>query len=629
MITLIRTLALTGLVLLLITTPARAEQQEKKDQLTESAMEAIQALGGTVDSVSPDATSPGTEVEEMVEGMTDPSSQPVPVDTETIYVEHPEEVITEEVVESVETAPVVVDTPPVKDVFLILDNSGSMKKNDPQFLASQAVHQFINNLDTETRVAIIIFDKNVKVTVPLTLVNDESRSNILGSLEQLTYKGQFTDSPAAIERAIYNLKTNGRTDAKKLIIFMTDGIVDTGNADQDLEKARWLKQDLAADAADSGIQIFGIAFTEDADFQLIQSLAQKTDGEYYRALQPEDLTGVFDEISTIINKIPEPEIIPEVIQQPVIAAPPPPAPVAPPEPIIVEVPVQTPQMNEEEQLRSKMILIALSVLIIAVLIMVMMLVRGSRKKATDEFAQEAYINDIYSHTNQPSYKLGNKPTMIGRVAGTDADHLNYIVVPESTIGRRHCLIEYKDFAYWIIDQGSINGTFVNDQIITSETRLKHGDRIRLHKYEFEFSMPEMDDAGMTQISNTVLAANPGANQESDVTVARGSNPEGHGMPEPDFDLTGGMDENPEPEESGEADDFIGEDDTVIPGMTTDDDADISEPDETLMMDDSENTSVEVEDDEDATIRPDLMGDDFEDLLDEDKDDREKDEKEDR
>ena len=188
-----------------------------------------------------------------------------------------------------------------KDVVLVLDNSGSMKKNDPQFLTSQAVTQFITGLDEETRVAIAIFDQDVQLAVPLTEISLSTRETILGSLEHINYKGLFTDSPAGIERAIYELKINGREEAQKLIIFMTDGIVDTGDANRDLEKAKWLKEDLAADAADSEIKIFGIAFTDDADFELIQSLAQNTDGEYYRALQPEDLQNVFKRINKIIN----------------------------------------------------------------------------------------------------------------------------------------------------------------------------------------------------------------------------------------------------------------------------------------------------------------------------------------
>ena len=474
---------------------------------------------------------------------------------------------------------------PAKDVIMVLDNSGSMKKNDPQFLANQAVNEFINQLDAETRIAIIIFDQSVRYALPMTEYSTDNLSAIKDSLKQLDYKGKYTDSPAAMERAIYDLKTSGRPDAKKIIIFMTDGIVDTGNKEKDIEKSRWLKQDLAADAADSGIQIFGIAFTEDADFELIQSLAQKTDGEYYRALKPDDLTGVFDQIHTIINKVPEPEVVqPPPEPAPVVQAPPPP----PPKPVIIHVPAETQTLDKEAEFRSRMILVALTVLILAVIIMVLMLIRGSRRKQDDDYAQEAFLNDPHNYTGKSSFKLGKKPTMLGRVAGTDADHLDYIVIPETTIGRRHALIEYKDFAYWIIDQGSINGTYVNDVMVTSETRLKHGDRIRLHKCEFEFSMPEMADAGMTVISKTVLAANPGmAGADEDVTVARGSTPAGE--EDADFDLS----------EAFGSPDIDDDEETLMRENEGDDEPDGS--DETIMMDDNS----EPEDD-DATIRPDMV-----------------------
>ncbi|MFB3091418.1 MAG: VWA domain-containing protein, partial [Gammaproteobacteria bacterium] len=393
-----------------------------------------------------------------------------------------------------------------KDVILVLDNSGSMKKNDPQFLTKQAVTEFINKLDESTRAAIIIFDQDVRMAVPLTEISSASRQGLLDSLSKINYRGLYTNSPAAIESAIYDLKNNGREEARKIIVFMTDGIVDTGNVDRDLEKTKWLKEDLAADAADAGIKIFGIAFTENADFELIQSLAQKTDGEYYRALMADDLQNVFSKLHTLINKPDEPEIIEEVriiekIIERIVE------PTSAPEPIIIEVPVGQSQVEDEaERKRSMLILVALAVLILAVIAMVLMLLKGSKNRSRgEETAQEAYLNDIHGVTGQAAYALGNQPTMLGRVAGKDTEYLNYFVIPETTIGRRHALIEYKDFSYWIIDQGSINGTFVNDKAVTSEVRLKHGDMVRLHKVEFEFVMPEMADSGMTVISSTVIA----------------------------------------------------------------------------------------------------------------------------
>ncbi len=558
------------LISALVISPAAWAEDE--DLLNDPALQAVQALGAKAPAPVEESESETITDEPELAPELFPAEDAFPVTTVTT------------------------GSPLKKDVVLVLDNSGSMKKNDPQFIGKQAAVKFIERLDEATRVAIIIFDKAIRLVVPLTEVNDSTRGDMLKSLDQLDYKGPWTESPAAIERAIYELKTNGQGDAKKSIVFLTDGEVDTGDKNRDVEQVKWLRNELAADAAKSGIKIFGIAYTENADFLLIQSIAQQTGGEYYRALVVEDLQAVYEQVSALINKAPEPE--PEIIAPAPVEIP---VQVAPPQPVIIEVPVPAQGMDEEEQLRSMMILVALGVLIIAVIIMVLMLLRGSRKKgADDEYAQEAFFNDINSYTTQTSYKLGSKPTMLGRVAGTDTEHLNYIVIPQTTIGRRHALIEYKDFAYWIIDQGSINGTFVNDKMITSETRLKHGDKVRLHKCEFEFLMPEMVDAGMTMISNTVMATNPAAGTEAP-TIARGdaASIEDMDFPEPDFDLTGGLDSAVNPDEE----------DTIIKGSPSGEKNDHEPEDATLMLD----SDGDEMDGDDATIRPDMDDDDDSDL----------------
>jgi pSer/pThr/pTyr-binding forkhead associated (FHA) protein/Mg-chelatase subunit ChlD len=564
-----------SLVLMLALLPLYVATTAAEEKGTDPALEAIQALEQTTspgDTTSPDAGIPDSN------GVT-----ATPGDTEATVSPASDQ-----------------ETPVPKDIVLVLDNSGSMKKNDPQFLASQAVTEFIDNLDPATHVAVMIFDTDVRVAMPLTEINDSTREGILESLKQINYKGQYTNSPDAIERAIYELKNNGRPEAKKAIIFMTDGIVDTGNAARDQEKVKWLKEDLAGSAADADIAIYGIAFTDAADFQLIQSLAQRTHGEYYRALKPEDLKSVYDNLHVMINKVAK--------KATEVATPAPPPPVAqpappPPAPVIIEVPAQPQPDNKGDRLNSMLIMAALAVMIIAVIFLVLMVIRSSRgKSAEDISAPEAFLNDIHGYTAHASYKLGNMPTILGRTAGTDTDHMNYIVIPQTTIGRRHALIEYKDYAYWIMDQGSINGTFVNDQMITGETRLKHGDRVRLHKYEFEFVMPEMVDAGMTVVSHTIMA-NTAAVQAGAKTVARAQNgnaqestniPESE--PEPDFDLS-----EMTPPEKVEADSV----DTVLKGQqsgsgTEEDGGD----DETLMLDTDGSDSTDT----DATLRPDTNDD---------------------
>ncbi len=513
-------------------------------------------------------------------------------------------------------------TPLIKDVILVLDNSGSMKKNDPNFLVIKAVKEFISQQDEHTRVGIVIFDQGVRLPVALTDASLNNRDVILNSIEEINYKGLFTDSPAGIERAIYELKNNGRAEAQKSIIFMTDGIVDTGAPDRDLEKSKWLREDLAPDAADNEIKIFGIAFTEAADFQLIQSIAQKTAGEYYRALKANDLQNVFEQIDKIINKPVAPEIVEPA---PVINAP---APVVqqqapPPPPVIIEVPAQT--MGQEERIRSIIMIAAAIVLTITLLGILILLLRRNRdlKAGANESVQEAYINDLQGTTDKQTHKLSTKPVMFGRVAGKDTDYLDYIVVNETTIGRRHALIEYKDYSFWIIDQGSINGTFVNGEAVSTEVRLKHGDRIRLHKCEFEFIMPEMEDSGMTVISNTVFANQPAALDDEEATVMRD-----HGTSEilsaeelnkaadsdMDFDLTG-------PDAAAELSDLYEPDpddeDTIIRELPADnqspnepdfileeeDGSDSEDDDETIMLDDGDADEADDNDD-DATLRKD-------------------------
>ncbi|RKZ43258.1 MAG: hypothetical protein DRQ58_12775, partial [Gammaproteobacteria bacterium] len=262
--------------------------------------------------VSVEQDSAAMVVEAIEEELTPQTEENITEQIDTEIAEAAEAVETETVV----TAPSSnAESTLIKDVVLVLDNSGSMKKNDPQFLTKHAVTEFINNLDESTRASIIIFDQDVRTVVPLTEISSSSRQDFLDSLSQINYKGLYTNSPAAIENAIYDLKNNAREDARKVIVFMTDGIVDTGNADKDLEKTKWLKEDLSADAADAGIRIFGIAFTENADFELIQSLAQNTDGEYYRALLPDDLQKVFSKLNTLINEPDKPQevIEPETI----------------------------------------------------------------------------------------------------------------------------------------------------------------------------------------------------------------------------------------------------------------------------------------------------------------------------
>ena len=480
-----------------------------------------------------------------------------------------------------------------QDIILMLDNSGSMRKNDPQFLTVVAVRRFLEAIGGDTRVAVLAFDEDVRWLVPLTPLTDSSRPTLLESLDVIDYRGQLTDSPRAMERGIYELKVNGRPEAEKSIVFMTDGIIDTGDAARDLDRARWMQEDLAADAADAGVRIFGVAFTENADFQLIQALSQRTDGEYFRAYSAADIDGVFSRIISALDEplgtsiafesadessVTEPEEAgDETIIEPddepgftdALAAleeqalePGGEAESAPLLPTLTDIEVtedepalptveeaeevvpadasSSPEPGPEtqadaaptasvteptpaaardttlgaesaakpsalERLVSPLVLAGVGAVVVLVVALVLILARRRKPKEPLPHRPKAFLNDIAGATERPSYELTDKLTVVGRMRGAAAENAEYVVIEESTIGRRHALIEFKDHCFWISDQGSLNGTFINGNRLEGEQRLKHGDRLRFHRHEFEFVMLEMFETDRTMLSETLLA----------------------------------------------------------------------------------------------------------------------------
>ena len=411
------------------------------------------------------------------------------------------------------------------DIVLVLDNSGSMKKNDPEFLTREVVTNFVNGLGRQARLGMVIFDQEAQLAEPLTeLATPEAKRKFIKSLDKVNYKGQLTNSPAGIERAIYELKTSARKDAQKVIIFLTDGIVDTGNKAADLEKEKWLKEDLALESKREGIRIFGVAFTDAADFRLIQSLALKTEGEYFRAYKVDDIQDVFGKINAVITTPPpKPEVAAAPVDKHVQA------PLAPKQPDPAAPPPPPPAPTPPEKGLSLTVIIGAGIALLGLLLFFFIL-KGRSKPGAVEMrpAAQATREEVPMPKAQlidPEKILFDQPLELTKrslTIGRDAN--NDIVINQETVSSLHATIEYKEGFFLLEDQRSSNGTRLNDRPIepNKAIRLKSGDRIKFDIYECTFFIPGQAPAGKTVLGGGA-AAQPVAG-----TVLRSSQPQ----PEP-------------------------------------------------------------------------------------------------
>ena len=414
------------------------------------------------------------------------------------------------------------------DMILVLDNSGSMKKNDPQLLTREVVTKFMVGFGEKARLAMVIFDKEAELAESLMGVSDpEARARFLKSLDRVNYKGQFSNIPAAIERAIYEIKTRGRKDAQKVIILLTDGIVDTGDKKDDFEREKWLKQDLAKESKKQGIRIFSIAFTNTADFSLIQTLALKTDGEYFRAYVTDDIRNLFEKISKAIAGLPQkldslttPKVQPETTavlkkKEEKIRASTDQA--VAPSPITIEVTAH-PSKNEppvqKDDILSHLILAGI-VILLGVLIIIMVLIIKSRSLIKGRVVKEprvipsADLIDVENVTGKKTLALNKKNTKIGRNPDND------IAIVRDTVSGFHAMIEYKDGFFYLEDQGSMNKTYLNEEKIAPYVpkRLKSNDEIMFDIYKFLFILPDQIPSGETVMhadeeSDTMQVSSP-------------------------------------------------------------------------------------------------------------------------
>ena len=82
-----------------------------------------------------------------------------------------------------------------------------------------------------------------------------------------------------------------------------------------------------------------------------------------------------------------------------------------------------------------------------------------------------------------------------RVGRSDEVELS---VEEMGVSWEHAEFRFRDGDYWVIDSGSTNGTYVNDERIEKKA-LRPGDRVRFATAEFEVEFLDAGEARQTMV----------------------------------------------------------------------------------------------------------------------------------
>lgn len=393
---------------------------------------------------------------------------------------------------------------PVEVVF-VLDNSGSMREHDPDFLTRQAVATFADALAVrgreegfEARIGVVLFDEDVELALPLSsIAADSARAVLAPALARLDYTGQRTRSADGVERALYALRstapasaspaTAGPTTVRQAIVLLTDGKLDTGDPGRDYDAATWLREDLAGESRERGIRIFGLAFTDRADYQLIQAVARKTDAAYYRAERAEELAEI---TANVLARLTEPA---SAAGLPSAAGPGGPGVPAGSAQTGAPPDVSSAPIARDEESGGLGRLGWLPILVLFVAAGGFFGLRARTRERTGESPDSplgqndlppAQLLDVGGVLGETGRAIPLRPgrTRIGR------DPNNDIVIADDTISSEHAVIELVGGRYWLEDLRSTNGTKHGDQRLGRGERvvLKGGDHVRFADIDLMF-----------------------------------------------------------------------------------------------------------------------------------------------
>jgi len=185
------------------------------------------------------------------------------------------------------------EAPLKPDVRLVIDVSGSMKRNDPENLRQPAVDLLVRLVPEGAKAGVWTFGKYVNMLVPHQVVDSAWREGASKKAGEINSVGLFTHIGSALETAAHDLG-KGNPGYATSVILLTDGVVDISKNPAENE-AEWRRivDKVLPELKGAGYKVHAVALSEEADKNLLEKLALATDGTFAIAKSADDLMKIF------------------------------------------------------------------------------------------------------------------------------------------------------------------------------------------------------------------------------------------------------------------------------------------------------------------------------------------------
>jgi pSer/pThr/pTyr-binding forkhead associated (FHA) protein/LysM repeat protein len=439
-----------------------------------------------------------------------------------------------------------------KDMVIVLDNSGTMRIDDPELPVSKVVSSILGSLPEDSRVSFVVFAGKLKMLTQFTAVTDaivgkktQEALSILGDIRSNAtitvnirkgdtlweladkYYGDPHKWPLIFERNRLSGSGKDLTVGTVIQIPSKDARSSAGGTGKKeratipmaIEKAIYeLKQSGRADAEkqivlitdglidvrDSALAVERYRWLKDelasdskaAGIRVFSiALTEQADFEFMQTLAHKTSGGYYrvfrtEDIQTALSGMNEPVPIAK--------------PVSPqPQPQVVQART-TPAKVKKRSLkgflsglttRELMVTAAVVAGLIALSVIIFAFVKRGKKapERSSISVAGAYLMDLSGITEKSNYAFNKDIIKIGRAGNEDVD----ICINKGTVSSIHAQIEHKDDGFYLTDLGSTNGTYLNDEMegITDEVRLKAGDIVSFDQYKFKLVVRGQGDRG--------------------------------------------------------------------------------------------------------------------------------------